>query len=568
MRTVVLIILLLNAFSISAQFSETDLYPRGYFRNPLNIAMGLSGNFGELRPNHYHMGLDIRTNRVQNLPVFAAADGFISRVKIEPGGFGRAIYIDHPNGYTTVYAHLNNFFPALEKFVKEKQYQLESWSVYLEIPPGTFPVSKGTLIAYSGNTGGSQAPHLHFEIRKTKQDVNLNPLLFGLPLVDNTIPTIQRLAIYDRSRSVYEQYPRFISIKRTGNKFNISPDLLEVNSPFVSFGIGAYDTQTGSTNHNGIFGADVSIDGSTIIGFRMNEISYLNTRGLNAHIDYKTRTNGGPYVQLLTELPGYTNSIYKKATGNGVIDLSDRKSRQVTIEVMDANGNASILGFRVKWNGARPTATPTAGKMFYPLMVDGFESADYEFYLGDRSLYDSVHIPYARSAASIPSAVSALHSIGASYIPLGDPITVRIKPNRDLTEGEKSRTVMQRLSGSNTEVSKVEWNNGWAKSNFIDFGKFQLVVDTEPPLIIPLTDINGVNLSNASRIVFNIKDNLNQFRNFRAELDGKWLRFTNDKGRSFIYNFDERCSRGEHVLSVRVEDEAGNRSIREFKFTR
>src|SRR6476660_4530559 len=151
-------------------------YPQGYFRSPLNIPMQLVANFGELRANHWHMGLDIRTQQKQNLPVYAAAEGYISRVKIEPGGFGRAIYINHPNGYTTLYAHLNNFFPALERYVKEKQYSTESWSIYLEIPPDLFPVKKGTFIAYSGTTGGSQAPHLHFEIRKTDVDVNLNPL--------------------------------------------------------------------------------------------------------------------------------------------------------------------------------------------------------------------------------------------------------------------------------------------------------------------------------------------------------------------------------------------------------
>src|SRR4051812_351735 len=175
MRTVLCLLILLNSCPLHAQVFETHKYPSSYFRNPLNIPISLSGNFGELRPNHYHMGLDIRTHKVQNLPVFAAADGYVARVKIEPFGFGRAIYINHPNGFTTVYGHLNNFFPQLEQYVKEKQYENESWSVFLEIPPTLFPVKKGSLIAYSGTTGGSQAPHLHFEIRSTSDDVNLNP---------------------------------------------------------------------------------------------------------------------------------------------------------------------------------------------------------------------------------------------------------------------------------------------------------------------------------------------------------------------------------------------------------
>src|SRR6478735_5452758 len=162
-----LAIILFQIFSISSFINAQDNYPQGYFRNPLNIPIQLAANFGELRTDHFHMGLDIRTQSRENLPVYATADGYISRIKIEPYGFGRAIYINHPNGYTTLYAHLNEFYPALEQYVKLQQYKQESWSVYLELPPGFFPVKKGDVIANSGNTGGSQGPHLHFEIRNT-----------------------------------------------------------------------------------------------------------------------------------------------------------------------------------------------------------------------------------------------------------------------------------------------------------------------------------------------------------------------------------------------------------------
>src|ERR1700761_2779807 len=179
-------------------------YPHDYFRNPLAIPMSLAANFGELRPNHYHMGLDIRTQHRENLPVYAAADGYVARVSVEPGGFGQAIYINHPNGYTTVYGHLNLFFPALAAYVSDQQYRKQSWSVYLQLQPNQFPVKKGDFIALSGNTGGSQGPHLHFEIRRTAGDINQNPLLFGLPVLDNTAPTLQRLAWYDRNQGIYE----------------------------------------------------------------------------------------------------------------------------------------------------------------------------------------------------------------------------------------------------------------------------------------------------------------------------------------------------------------------------
>ena len=173
--------------SATAQIFIAKNYPQGYFQWPLVAKIGLAANFGELRPNHYHMGLDCKTDQKENVTVVAAADGYIAKVKIEPYGFGRCIYINHPNGLTTVYAHLNDFNTALEKYIAAQQYQLKSWKVFIDIPASLFPVKKGQFIAYSGNTGGSQGPHTHFEIRDTKTDKVLNPLLFGFAISDNII---------------------------------------------------------------------------------------------------------------------------------------------------------------------------------------------------------------------------------------------------------------------------------------------------------------------------------------------------------------------------------------------
>jgi murein DD-endopeptidase MepM/ murein hydrolase activator NlpD len=559
----------LVSFFAQSQFFNPVNYPKGYFRNPLAVPIDLSGNFGELRPNHYHMGLDLKTLKRENLPVYAAADGYIARIKIEPGGFGRAIYIFHPNGYTTLYAHLNDFSPALEAWVKQQQYQKESWAVGLDLTPDLFPVKKGDFIAMSGNTGGSQAPHLHFEIRRTSDDVNLNPMLFGFPLLDNTLPSILRMAVYDRSSGMYEQTPKIIPVKSIGaGRYGSAAALITVGSPKISLAITTYDTHTGSSNLNGIYQSTLYIDDKPTLAFRMNNISYNSTRYMNAHIDYKTKAGGGSFIQQLFELPGYISSIYSHDGKSGLIDLSDKQVHSIKIVVQDAYQNTSTLESKIQWNGMISAKPPIAGKLFYPLMLDGYETEDCEFYIGERCLYDSVHIRHSKLAATNPLAVSAIHAIGSPLVPLQESFLVRIKPNRSLSVTEKERTVMQWYSGSKSSVQKVDWQKDWAGAGFRDFGFYQLLVDTEPPQIVPVGFTDGADLSKAVRIVFTVKDNLDRFKNVRAELDGKWLRFTNDKSRNFIYRFDEKCLSGNHVLKITAEDEAGNRVERSWGFRR
>ena len=566
MRVILLGLFLCRISTVFCQLYEQG-YPKGYFRNPLNIPMSLSGNFGELRSNHYHMGLDIRTNKRENLPVYAAAEGYIARVKIEPGGFGRAIYINHPNGYTTLYAHLNNFNQKLEGFIKRRQYELESWSVFLDIPPGVFPVKKGEFIAYSGNTGGSQAPHLHFEIRRTSDDMNINPLLFGFPLKDNVKPRITRLAIYDRTKSTYEQSPKILPLKYVGDIYNTVTPVIKVPYDRVSFAITASDAYTGSSNPNGIFEASIKYDGADILYFKMDTISYTDTRYLNAHIDYKTRTLSRYYLQHLSELPGHLKSIYHRQHGDGVLLIDDRE-QDVTIIVKDVAGNTSTIKTKIRIVPSGTELREIPGKMFYPSMVDGYEADKCEFFLTEKVLYDSAHIRYFQSPRVLSNSVSDVHTIGASHIPLHESFTVRLLPDPGISAQQQQSIVMQWTSGSRKDVQKPVWQNGWASARFRDFGNFQLLIDEEPPQIIPVNFSQDANLSKASRIYFTVRDNLGKTKNVRAELNGEWLRFTNDKGRTFIYTFDEKCPRGSHELKIHAEDEAGNITEQTFRFTR
>ena len=161
-------------FFISVSMAQNS-YPQDYFQSPLEIPLILSGTFAELRSNHFHSGLDIKTQQQSGLKVMAAASGFVSRIKVSHFGYGKALYITHPNGYTTVYAHLQNFNPEIDAYIKHRQYKNESYEIELFPKAGELLVNNGDIVAYSGNTGGSGGPHLHFEIRN-KQEHPMNPM--------------------------------------------------------------------------------------------------------------------------------------------------------------------------------------------------------------------------------------------------------------------------------------------------------------------------------------------------------------------------------------------------------
>jgi murein DD-endopeptidase MepM/ murein hydrolase activator NlpD len=565
-RSVLSFSLIFSSFFSKAQLFQPTTYPQKEFRDPLDIPISLAANFGELRSNHYHMGLDIRTEHRENLPVFAVADGYIYRIKIEPFGFGQALYIKHADGFVSLYAHLNAFYPALDAYVKQKQYEKERWDLFLELPQGLLTVKKGDLIAYSGNMGGSQGPHLHFEMRTFPDDINLNPMLFGLPVADNTQPVIRSLAVYDRNKSFYEQVPFFIPVKGRAGHYKISLPELILKTPNPGLGISGFDTQTGSNNPNGIYQAVIYENGQTVSGFRMDRISYDETRGINAHIDYPTHVQGGPYYQLLFKMPGYTHSIYRESVPGGYIHLEDGKPHQIRIELKDAYGNVSDLEFKLRYQPAEKATTEIAGKMFYPGMLDGFEATNAAFYLGESCLYDSVHLAYQESEGERMDLVSSLHQFGNTRVPLADTMTVRIKLSRFVSQ--RQRVLMQWTDGDDFEIRKPTWLGDWATASFRTFGSFCLVLDTLPPVIRIPGVVENANLQRSSRIAVLIQDNYKKIKNFRATLDGNWLLFSNDKARAYIYHFDDHCRPGKHELKIFAEDEAGNSAVQVLHFVR
>ncbi len=550
-------------------FSQTHHYPNGYFRWPLELKPEIVANLGELRNNHWHMGLDIRTDQKENQPVYAAATGYIARIRIEPFGFGRSIFINHPNGLTTVYAHLNDFFPELEQYVKNQQYQQETWAIELDFSSKQFPVSKGSFVAFSGNTGGSQGPHVHFEIRNTKSDKCLNPLLFGFPLPDQVPPTIVKLAMYDRSFSVYEQTPQFFAVKNTDSGYIIpkSP-ILKTGLNKVSFAIQAYDRINRSNNQDGIYTAQLFFDEQPVVAFVIDSITYEETGYMNAHIDYRYKHNGGPFLQHLSQLPGDHGPVYKQYNGDGTIYLNDTSMHSIRIETTDAYSNKSQLNFFIQNDpGLSNSQAHSPGHLhFAPGRVSILEKKDFEIYLPKECLYDTIPVLNYTNTRESEESISLEHAFDNPSVPVHNSFMIKIKPTQQPGIGyDKNKVVLKREYGGKKNVRKADWQNGFFVADFEAFGNFQAFEDVKPPSVIGLGSGDTIDLSPATRIALQAADNFG-VKNFRAELDGKWLRFTNDKGGSYIYRFDEQCPYGVHELKVTVNDIVGNTTIKTWWF--
>lgn len=563
MRRAATVVCLLFFFKAAAQQAN---YPKGYFRYPLHIPPKLNANFGEMRPNHFHMGLDLFTERRENLPILAAADGYVARVKIEPGGFGRAIYLNHPNGLTTLYAHMNDFMPELEAWLKKEQYARESWSVDLPVPEGLFPVRKGQFIGYSGNTGGSMGPHVHFEIRETATEKCLNPLRFGFPIPDNVPPDLKRLAIYDRRQSLYEQSPRYLALQPQGGVYTV-PGVVVVATDQVVLALQATDRMSGVPNANGIFEVRVFDGQAEVGGFSIDRIGYDETRYLNAHIDYKTKLSGGAYLQLLFPLDGDKLGIYPRRDAFSAIVLKDTLVHPIRIEVRDPYGNLSVARLQLRRSGWIRPVTPLP----QPVMKAGewniVEQADVQVVVPEQSLYDSIGFRLSSRPSATPLSYSSLFSLHQYTVPVHLPYTVKLKPNRPIPYPHRERMVVQLIVKGETEVHKAQWELGWYTARLREFGEVQLLADETPPVLTVSGLAEGGSAAGLRKIVVNASDNLGAVRNFRAELDGRWLMFS-QRGRTFTYTMDEKMGPGAHTLKLRIEDMAGNPTEKIIRFTR
>ncbi|MBX7109433.1 MAG: M23 family metallopeptidase [Chitinophagales bacterium] len=539
--------------------------PADYFRNPMDIPITLSANFGEIRTNHFHTGFDMRTNAETGYKVYASADGVISRIKVAAGGFGNALYITHPNGYMTVYGHLDRFNDAIAAYVKQQQYAKQSFEVDLFPDGSKFPVKKSDLIAYSGNSGASGGPHLHFEIRDASGETYpLNPATF-YTLQDTIAPKITALYLYapGKTTGLPVQYP----IKKTGTGYRLVKDSVIVNDAVMGVALEAADYMNRAANDYGVFEYEVKLDGKIIYDVRFDRMDFANGRYVNAFTDYRVKQTSGKNIQRLFRLPGDHNNIYHDLVNDGKMLLADSMYHEVEVTATDAYRNYTSLLFHVKFipSGKSVVSSAATKRIFSFNQPNNFAADSIQLNLPADILYEDLEFSYAATLGS-KGRYSATHRVQDANTPVHDSYEIRILP-RKIPPALRSKAVIAYDEGKGVSGTKTtRWDGNWLVAKAREFGYFYVLLDTTAPKIAPV-NLKQNQVLTGNNIRFTISDDLSGIVSYKGMLDGQWMLMEYDpKNNRLQCTPDKQLSAGEHSLQITVADDVKNESVYVLKF--
>ena len=557
------VLLLLVKLNISAQDSQK--YPQDYFRSPVDGRIFLSGTFGELRSNHFHAGIDIKTGGVEGKNIYAAADGWISRVKISPWGYGHAIYIEHPNGYTTVYGHLKELNGAIAEHVEKQQYKRQKFAVDLYLEAHEFPVKKGEIIALSGNTGGSGGPHLHFEIRNTNQEP-INPLLFGIEVKDYITPQINAIRIYPAAvNTLINNSSKAKTFKLSGwgkNYQLMNNDTITIEGDFY-LGINTYDKQNDSNNKNGVYQIEVWVDSSLYFMQNVEKINFSTSRYINTLIDFDFYKKHQSRFQRTYISPNNELEIYKKIQQQGVFSFNDDSFHQIKYVVKDLKGNESILSFTVLSKLYRNSEEPIKNdSLFLPNQEYSFENGEISVFFPRNSLYDTLLFS-ASSSKNSNSFNHTIYDIGRVGVGLHKSISVELK-NINIPIELKKKVYIGEYYKKEISPYSAEWKQNNISFKTRDFGQYLILIDSIPPKIQLQTKIKPN--TEIGRLKFKVSDNESGINSYDAWLNGSWILMKWDPKKStMIINVDQ-SQIGNNLLKIIISDEVGNVSRKEINW--
>ncbi|MFT6850645.1 MAG: murein DD-endopeptidase MepM/ murein hydrolase activator NlpD [Sphingobacteriales bacterium] len=555
----------LNSNSTNDHFSTEVDYdlPKDYFRSPINIPLALAGNFAELRGNHFHSGIDIKTQGREGLPIFSTAEGYVSRIKIQAGGYGNAIYINHPKGYKSVYAHLKSYDEKFAEIVKAAQYKNQSFEVDLYFKEGELPVERGEQIALSGNSGSSTAPHLHFEIRNSRNEEPINPLLLGYDIKDTINPRINGLKIspIDEFSAINGEQRDFkFRLRENNDQYTLNFSQTIYAQGNVGFGLKTFDKLNDAYNRCGVFSIELFANGKKIYAHKLDRFQFRHTRYINSLVDYCEMVQSGLRYQKSYIDPGNKLDIYDKNLGDGVLSVTPGEKYSMQYIVRDVYGNTSTLDFDIVGTDSYQITSKSSNKVVKSFQVN--EANDYRdsaFYVTfpSNAFYTPISFEY-EMRKGLPGYYSDIHKVHNSCTPVQNYYNIWIKPKNYLKEKENKLCIVT------TTKSYVGgyFDDGYVKGRARGFASYQVWIDTIPPTIRPLNIYENKSVRGVPYVKFQINDNLSGVSKYDAYIDGKWVLLEYDsKYRLLKHYFDkETLTRGKHELKIVLEDGKNNKT--------
>ena len=542
--------------TFSSNIFAQDYHP------PLDFKMLLSGTFGELRENHFHSGIDIKTEGVEGQKVYAIEDGYVSRIKVSTWGYGKALYITHADGNTSVYGHLKKFNKEIDDYVVEKQYKKEEFEIQLFPQKDKFKIKKGEIIALSGNTGGSAGAHLHFEIRNTKTEHPINPLQFGFDIVDNIKPTINRIKIYPIDGEVNEkEIEESFSLKKSGEQYTLSGATPIVKGK-IAFGISTYDQLNNTYNKNGIYSIKLLVNSNLIYHFQMDEFSFEESRFINAHIDYKEKKISHTKYHRCYKLPNNKLSVYQKMIEKGIVNFTDDTTHSVQFEVMDIYKNKSLLSFKIKSittqiERKNSMISPPFSQYFNYMKPNLFKVKKFQLHMEKYSLYEDLNFEYSE-LDSIEGVFGKIQHCHHDYVSIHKSFVISLKA--EIPKNLKNKVYIAKVDEKgNFWHMGGSWRNGMLSAKVREFGDFCIIADTIKPNIKGINIYPGKKFNTQTTIKCTILDKESGIKTHRAEIDGKWILMEYDyKKKLLVHEIKDNLEKGKHTFSLVVSDKIGN----------